>query len=76
MELELYIVTHESLCGKEIHLFRTETDIVWATYGPNSIIKDPNHLKIIKELAIDFRPDLGDFINISAEFEHVPILKF
>lgn len=76
MELELYIVTHESLCGKEIYLFRTEKEIEWATYGPNSTIKYPNHLKIIKELGIDFRPDLGDFINISSCFDHVPILEF
>ena len=59
-----YTVTHDTDDNTYSHVIQANTKIMEAFYGRGDMVEDPNHLKIIKELGMEFNPERGDYLSI------------
>lgn len=59
-----YTVTHESDDNSTNYTVQTNTKIVEAFYGNGDTVEDPHHLKIVKTLEIEFKPERGEYLSI------------
>lgn len=71
-----YSVTHESEYGTTVDLFKTEDEILEKSYGPDDVVEDINHLKIIKLFEIEFNPQKNEYLEFELMCGDCPFVDF